>query len=206
MILLIASAVCAVSSTAAGQELVLAPGETFRYDFESLPYVGHHEGEPWTLVEWSYDRDSLNAGDMAYWGLWIGEALVWGVTVGLTEAPPDWSPGVGQIVAAPEKSGAIEITFLPESSGTLRIPGINISLDVQSASGGYDTYAAFVVPEPGHSLLLVFGVIGAYGCRVWCQTDGRGALPNHSAEQIAAGGRLLRVQTLWAAARARFGR
>lgn len=150
---------CLLGGRAEG--IVLHPGQTFTYEFNSLPLVAEHIPDPWVCCLWSYDRGGLVEGDMCSWRFWGPRGEIYAMTFGLTEAPPDWQPGLGQPMYFDEVRGGIEITYGPQAGGILRIGAIDIQVSAPAPAGGYNFYAITLVPEPPAAALVVLGALAA---------------------------------------------
>lgn len=150
---------CLLGGRAEG--IVLHPGQTFTYAFNSLPLVAEHVPDPWLYCMWSYDRGGLVEGDMGYWRFWGPGGEIYASGASLTEAPPDWQPGLGQPQYFDEVRGGIEITYGPPAGGILRIGEIDIEVTTPAPAGGYNLYAITLVPEPPAAALGVLGALAA---------------------------------------------
>jgi hypothetical protein len=150
-----------------GEGILLHPGQTFTYEFNSLPLVVEHIPDPWVYCTWSYDRGSLVEGDTCSWRFWGPSGDIYGMTISLTEAPPDWQPGLGQPIYFDEVRGGIEISYGPQSGGILRIGSIDIQISAPAPAGGYSLYAITLVPEPQTAVLGVLGASVAVVLRRW---------------------------------------
>lgn len=146
-------------------QISLQPGQTFTYEFTSLPLLAENVPNPSFYCAWNYERGSLQPGDTASWQFSGPLGVIWASLISLTEAPPDWDPGVGQMESWPEIRGAIEISFSPESTGTLNVGAIVIQASTPSLPGAYNFYGITLVPEPSVGRVLMLGLPWLWWCR-----------------------------------------
>lgn len=98
---------------------------------------------------------------MCSWRFWGPHGEIYAMTFGLTEPPPYWEPGLGQMMYFDEVRGGIEITYGPPAGGILRIGAIDIEVSAPAPAGGYNSYGITLVPEPPAAALVVLGALTA---------------------------------------------
>ena len=172
-----------------GQGVLLGPGQSYVFEFSSLPYsrpaTQHEGGSVWAY----FMPGTLGAGESV-------ELAIYANSLADTPLISTYtSSGPGSAIGCGRSWWAIEPPYFPDLQGLCRVTmltgGAELSSFVvqQVVNGGvYSGY--FPVPEPSAPALLGLGL----GCLAWYGRRTRAT--NFSVERMAAGGTRSQIRTL----------